>query len=103
MGFPRDQCIAALRAAFNNSDRAVEYLLNGIPVGYAEGGQAPRPSALPAQLQALSSLPQFDLIRQAVQQDPSALQTLLAQLAQSSPELYNVYNTLKQAIAQHPE
>jgi UV excision repair protein RAD23 len=86
MGFPRDQCIAALRAAYNNSDRAVEYLLNGIPAGYGEGGQAPRPSsALPAQLQALSSLPQFDLIRQAVQQDPSALQTLLTQLSQSSP------------------
>jgi UV excision repair protein RAD23 len=35
MGFTKEEAEAAMRAAFNNPERAIEYLLNGIPPTHA--------------------------------------------------------------------
>lgn len=48
MGFEPSQIDAAMRAAFYNSERAVEYLLNGIPENFQSGPSIGTASSTPA-------------------------------------------------------
>uniref|UniRef100_A0A8C5LJJ4 UV excision repair protein RAD23 n=1 Tax=Leptobrachium leishanense TaxID=445787 RepID=A0A8C5LJJ4_9ANUR len=129
MGYEREQVIAALRASFNNPDRAVEYLLMGIP-GDREGQAVAEPpqtlSTAPTQplpvavgagatattttttttpstpstggnpLDFLQNQPQFQQMRQIIQQNPSLLPALLQQIGRENPSLL-------QQISQHQE
>jgi len=152
MGFPRADIDRAMRAAFFNPDRAVEYLLNGIPEGVNEEraqaqaqGQPPAAAAAPTQpqentggaaptggeeplnlfdaaaqaggrggqrgaagapqgqgegaapsLDFLRNNPQFQQLRQIVQQQPQMLEPILQQVAAGNPQI-------AQLIAQHPD
>ncbi|KAM0789434.1 hypothetical protein ACM66B_000257 [Microbotryomycetes sp. NB124-2] len=45
MGFPREQIMRAMRASYNNPDRAVDYLLNGIPESSMQDAPPSAPAA----------------------------------------------------------
>ncbi|KAM9251532.1 LOW QUALITY PROTEIN: UV excision repair protein RAD23 homolog A [Cariama cristata] len=104
MGYERERVVAALRASYNNPHRAVEYLLTGIP-GSPEPERPPvqesRPPEQPAPegenpLEFLREQPQFQNMRQVIQQNPALLPALLQQLGQENPQLL-------QQISQHQE
>nr|XP_056715927.1 UV excision repair protein RAD23 homolog A [Euleptes europaea] len=104
MGYERERVVAALRASYNNPHRAVEYLLTGIP-GSPEPESAPlqesQPQEQPAPegenpLEFLRDQPQFQNMRQVIQQNPALLPALLQQLGQENPQLL-------QQISQHQE
>lgn len=123
MGYEREQVVAALRASFNNPDRAVEYLLTGIPgrdQGPATGPDAVAPPASgapaapaggvsvpantgsspsaagPNPLSFLRNQPQFQVMRQLIQQNAALLPALLQEIGRENPELL-------QEISSHQE
>uniref|UniRef100_A0A8C8AD81 UV excision repair protein RAD23 n=1 Tax=Otus sunia TaxID=257818 RepID=A0A8C8AD81_9STRI len=119
MGYEREQVIAALRASFNNPDRAVEYLLMGIPGDNQTVAEPPQAASTGASqssavaaavatiptttsslaghpLEFLRNQPQFQQMRQIIQQNPSLLPALLQQIGRENPQLL-------QQISQHQE
>jgi len=126
MGYERSQVEAALRASFNNPDRAVEYLLTGIPPSLEVGGGAgalaaaaagvrqppegaPAPAvpavagqAAPAAgenpLAFLRDHEMFQQIRAVIQQNPSMLSTMLQQIGQSNPQLLQIISENQEAF-----
>ncbi|CAD5216443.1 unnamed protein product [Bursaphelenchus xylophilus] len=96
MGYARDDAVKALRAAFFNADRAVEYLCTGIPDGIDDAPSHALDEPIAEQdepqgdaLAFLRDSPQFAQICQIVRSNPAMLPDVLSQVSQSNPELFD--------------
>eukprot|EP01071_Lankesteria_metandrocarpae_P002074 Lankesteria_metandrocarpae@DN2060_c0_g1_i1.p1 len=108
MGFTRSDVEVALQAAFLNPERAVEYLMNGIPpeliataTPTRDGVHSDAPLQMPPQPTAggeapagtegaLSSIrrhPLFNQMRRAIQANPELLPQMLASIMEQNPRL----------------
>lgn len=92
MGFPESESRAALTAAMGNPDLAYEFMLTGIPApARASAAATASPGAAAGSgavtIDALRRHPQFNMLKQLVQQNPGALSQVLDLIGQQSPEL----------------
>lgn len=90
MGFPEAECKAALTASMGNPDLAYEFLLTGIPPG-----RIPQNIPIPSQpsqnsqsgIELLRQHPQFNMLKQLIQQNPASLSQVLDLIGQQNPSL----------------
>lgn len=89
MGYDRAEVISALDASYNNVHRAVEYLVNGIP-NMISTNDAVQPVASSREnpLAFLRNCPQFQIIRNMIQENPNKLNSCILQISQTNPELF---------------
>lgn len=114
MGYDRSSVERALRASFNNPDRAVEYLISGIP-DFVAADAAPLATS-PSEQSSRSELsdtgsdsnpfeflrnqPMFRTMRQTVQSNPHLLNSMIQQISQNNPRLLELISQNQEAFLQ---
>jgi UV excision repair protein RAD23 len=93
MGYPEAEALNALRAAFFDAERAVDYLINGVPDtvraegGYDTGMEGTDEEEPHVGLEFLQDNEQFTQLREMVRQNPDMLPEIIQQISQDNPAL----------------
>ncbi|XP_030369617.1 UV excision repair protein RAD23 homolog A-like isoform X1 [Scaptodrosophila lebanonensis] len=104
MGYNELDVREALRASFNHPERAIEYLINGIPsqaavetsVAPTTGADAASGPGNAANLAFLAADPRFEQVRDLIRQNPEMLGVVLTRLAEQDPEAFDAIRNHQQ-------
>ncbi|KAI8128231.1 hypothetical protein FF38_07829 [Lucilia cuprina] len=100
MGYPEVDVRRALAASFYNPDRAVEYLIEGIPTSPStpEGESYSDTDAdlSMTPFEVFRGDPTFQTLRQALQQHPELLDAAIQRVGETNPELLNLISENQQ-------
>ncbi|ALC47436.1 CG10694 [Drosophila busckii] len=112
MGYAEQEVRAALRASFNHPERAIEYLIQGIPETAPQAAPAAATAAGPiaandnetndaaARLSNLTNDPNFAQVRQLIRQNPETLEMVLTYLSEADPATFEaVRNNQEEFLA----
>lgn len=93
MGYDREDVLNALQASSNNPERAVEYLINGLPDDHLNNMDTQLPSN---RLAFLRQSPEFRQMQQLVFENPIALRGCIDQLSRTNPQLFQIISENQQ-------